>query len=126
MLDAQLLTMILGKGNLFRIVIAAIIERNGQCDTFLIVVKQGGGVHTSTENQYAIFHLIVFLPAKVIFFLDRRTKEQKNNAVLMFLLSKIFVSLQHETETITTDSNFFATFFGHDGAGLAVCGPSYW
>ena len=38
MADAQLLAMILGKGNLLGIVVRAIIERDSQSDTLLIII----------------------------------------------------------------------------------------
>ena len=78
MSDTQSFAMVLGKRNLFCIMIAAIIERNGQRDTFLIVVKQGRGVHASAENQYTILHLFVFLLAKVLIFWTKEQKKQKN------------------------------------------------
>ena len=52
MLDAQTLTMHLGKGYLALVVIATIIETNAQGYLVLLVIEQGDAVHTSAHDNH--------------------------------------------------------------------------
>ena len=67
MLDAQALAVHGGKGNLTRIVIAAIIKRDTQRYTLLVFIEHGDAVHASTYYQNRIFVHIAYCyhPAKL-------------------------------------------------------------
>ena len=56
MLDAQPFAMESGEWNLACVVVTTVVEGNGYGDTVLLVVEQGGGIHTAAQNQYRVFH----------------------------------------------------------------------
>ena len=55
-LDAQTLTVHLGKRNLLCVVVAAIIERDAEGNTVFPVVEQRDAVHAAAHYYYTIFH----------------------------------------------------------------------
>ena len=62
--NSELFAVVLGKGNFLVVMVAAIIERNGERDFVGAFVKQGGTVHSAGEYQQGVFHgglLVLFI-----------------------------------------------------------------
>ena len=59
MRNAQTLAMQGRQRQFVVVMVAAIVERNAQCNLVFLFVKQRNAVHSATHYNYRIFHLLI-------------------------------------------------------------------
>ena len=65
--NAQLMAVHFSERYLAGVVVAAVVERNAQCNGVLVFVEHGDGVHAATDDDYFIFLYLSHFCVSILF-----------------------------------------------------------